>query len=32
MGTATDLIWQARGGVLGHRARRLRWHVFEDPA
>jgi hypothetical protein len=32
MGTATDLIWRARGGVLGHRARRVRRHVFEDSA
>jgi hypothetical protein len=30
-GTATDLIWWARGGVLGHRARRVRWYIFEDP-
>jgi hypothetical protein len=32
MGTTTDLIWRARGGVLGHRARRVRRHVFEDSA
>jgi hypothetical protein len=32
MGTATDRIWWARGVVLGHRSRRVRRHVFEDPA
>jgi hypothetical protein len=32
MGTATDLIWWARGGVLRHKARRVRRHIFEDPA
>jgi hypothetical protein len=32
MGMATDLIWWARDRVLGHRARRVRWHVFEDSA
>jgi hypothetical protein len=31
MGTATDLIWRARGGVLRHGARRVRRHIFEDP-
>jgi hypothetical protein len=32
MDAATDLFLWARGGVLGHRARRVRRHVFEDPA
>jgi hypothetical protein len=32
MGTAIDHIWRARGGVLRHRARRVRRHVFEDSA
>jgi hypothetical protein len=32
MDTTTDLFWRARGGVLGHRARRVRRHVIEDPA
>jgi hypothetical protein len=32
MDTATDLFWWARGGVLGHRARRVRRHIFEDSA
>jgi hypothetical protein len=32
MGTATDLIEWTRGGVLEHRARCVRRHVFEDPA
>jgi hypothetical protein len=31
MGTATDLIWRARGGVLRHGARRVSRHIFEDP-
>jgi hypothetical protein len=32
MDTATHLFWWARGGVLGHRARHVRQHVFEDSA
>jgi hypothetical protein len=31
LSTSTDLIWRARGGVLGHGARRVRRHVLEDP-
>jgi hypothetical protein len=29
-GTATYLLWRARGGVLLDWARRVRWHVLED--
>jgi hypothetical protein len=30
MDVATDLFWWARGGVLGHRARRVRRHCRMD--